>query len=163
VRVSSLAQSLGTAFASTAASPVVVADLRFTPISRFMKKHEPEQSSCRKATFGKASLVCFCFAAGLWFFFITVQSANFGHHVAFAVGVGVASGTGGDSGIGPLQGYQFTLAGATILPVVGLACALTGIVRAERPRWPAIVGLVLCAIPSSLTLFELGRDTLGYR
>ena len=48
--------------------------------------------------------------------------------------------------------------GAMILPVLGLAFSVIGLVRVERPRWPSIVGLVLCGIPISFWACVLGWD-----
>jgi len=42
--------------------------------------------------------------------------------------------------------------GGLILAVLELFFAVTGLVRAERPRWPAIVGLVLGMLPLALLL-----------
>jgi len=113
-----------------------------------MNESSLEQLNQRKPIFGIVAIVCFCIGAGLYWHACVVFVDNI-------AGWGAAMGT--------MQGkvgwweHDYEFFGAVICWVLGLAFAVTGLLRTERPRWLATVGLVLCLLPLALFLFSWGQ------
>lgn len=93
-----------------------------------------ERASAQKRTamFGGISLAMFCAGAV----------------VAFVMGQ-AGSGLSGEDGLGAVVGAGFLFVGGSVL------ATLSGVVslwRREIPRWPAVTGLALSAIPVAYAL-----------
>ena len=109
--------------------------------------------SGRKAAFGISAIVCFCGGAGLLWH---------GSHLFMENLPGWAAAVGGTQGHPGWWDHDYAIFGGLILWVLGLVFAVTGLVRAERPRWPAIVGLVLCMLPLALFLFGWAYNAIHH-
>jgi hypothetical protein len=99
-----------------------------------------------KPIFGIMPSACFCAGAGLYWHGGVVFMDNI---AGWAAAMGTMRGE-----VGWWQ-HDYELFGAKLLWVLGLVFSVTGLLRVERPRWPAIVGLVLCMLPLALILFSL--------
>lgn len=114
----------------------------------------PEQ---RKATYGKISFGCFWAAAGLFGFL----QLHLNEAIGDVVSVGVMAGSAGNSPA--LSPYAAAAYAANALLLVGVAAGIAGLVRKERPRWPAIAGLILCVPPTGMFLLDLGTAVVGQK
>ena len=103
----------------------------------------------RKAAFGILAIVWFCVGTGLWLYGVVLFQDNIN---AWAMIIGTTQGKADGWWINSFGGASYAMFGSLILWVLGLVFAVTGLVRAERPRWPAIVGLVLGMLPLALLL-----------
>ena len=103
--------------------------------------------SGRKAAFGSISLVCVSVASRLLLYLFMKFD-----EIVWLAAMNAAWGGGAT---GEVNSYDVVGIGAEVLWVLGLGFAVTGLVRAERPRWPSIVGLVLCLVPSAIILSSL--------
>ncbi len=112
----------------------------------------PEQ---RKATYGKISFGCFWVAAGLFGTCLLRMDDFIGDIVATVVAAAVS---GGGSAV---SGWTVVWLGAYALWLTGLGAGIAGLVRKERPRWPAVAGLVLCALPAAQCVFSLVTESVG--
>jgi len=100
----------------------------------------------RKAVCGSIAILCFCVTLCLYLYaaHIILEDVQ-----AWAMILGATQGKED----GAVTYLVFTCLACSVL---GLVFAVTGLVRAERPRWPAIVGLFLGMLP--LALFLLSGD-----
>ena len=107
--------------------------------------NEPTLKPQRKprAVFGVISIFCVC-AAGLtfliWYSWMTK------HKQAFSLVVDPAQFA---EGLGSFDGEHAAFLGWAL----GLIFAVIGLVRSERPRWPAFTGLVLWMLPLAVFVF----------
>jgi hypothetical protein len=96
----------------------------------------------RKPAFGIASMVCFSVATGLGAYALT-HCEDFLYYTFSSVGIPPAPGT-----TVSCAGIPTCLnagRGALVLWLLGTGFTITGLVRAEWPRWPAIIALPFCA------------------
>jgi hypothetical protein len=115
--------------------------------------------SNRKIAFGTIAIVCFCVGAGLYVYGVVILQDNI---QAWAAIIGATQGQADGWWIRSFGGATYAMFGALMLWVLGVVFAVIGLVRAERPRWPAIVGLVLCMLPLGLLLFSWGYAAIGH-
>jgi uncharacterized membrane protein len=98
----------------------------------------------RKPAFGIASIVCFSVVTALGAYALT-HCEHFLYYTFSSVGIPPAPGTTVSwAGIPTCLNAG---RGALILWLLGTGFAITGLVRAQRPRWPAIIALLFCASP----------------
>jgi hypothetical protein len=107
--------------------------------------------SHRKAAFGIVAIFCLCGGVSLYLRGVAILQDNIG---AWAMVMGATQGKGGGWWADSFGGAVYILFGSLLLWLLGLAFSVTGLVRAERPRWPAIVGLVLGMVPLGLFLLS---------
>lgn len=91
---------------------------------------EEPAKQARKAIFGSLSLLVFCGAVFVILFFGLTDPP---------------SGYSGEQALGRLLRGLVLGCNACVLSV---AYAITGLIRRERPRWPAITGLALGLLPA---------------
>lgn len=111
-----------------------------------MNEPSSKPLSNRKAVYGSIAILWFCVALCLYLYAADIILEDV---QAWAMILGTTQGKE-DGGVTYLV---FTCLACSVL---GLVFAVTGLVRAERPRWPAIVGLFLGMLP--LALFLLNGD-----
>ena len=111
----------------------------------------------RHACWGGLSLGCGAVTLGLMA--LGLFSKQFGNAMSDSL---VTWGmTGGRSGSASAW-WEIALASIVALWALGLVAAGIGLVRCERPRWPALVGLFVCLPPSALMLVSLAKVSLTH-
>jgi hypothetical protein len=113
----------------------------------------------RKAVFGSLAIVCFCVGTSLYLYGLHLAQENVS---TWAMVIGVTQGQADDWWTKSIGGATYAMFAGLILWVLGLVFAVTGLTRAERPRWPAIVGLALCVFPFVLCLVLWGYGAVGH-
>jgi hypothetical protein len=110
----------------------------------------------RKAVYGRISFGCFWAGAGLFGVCLLRMDDFIGDIVATAVAAAVSGGGGGG-----VSGWTVVWLGAYALWLTGLGAGVAGLVKKEQPRWPAVAGLVLCALPAAQCVFSLVTESVG--
>jgi hypothetical protein len=113
----------------------------------------------RQPTCGIIAAVCLCVAASLYLYGVGILQDNI---QAWAMIMGGTQGKADDWWTNSFGGATYATFGGLILWVLGLGFAVTGLVRAERPRWPAIGGLVVGMLPIALFLFIWGYHAIRH-
>ncbi len=117
-----------------------------------MNESTLKPSRNRTAVFGSIAIFCSCVAPSLWLYALHIILRD-----VLAWGMILAISQGQDD-----CGVRNAQLGALIFWLLALVFGVTGLVRAERPRWPAIVALVLwCITPLLGCLFSYGYRALG--
>jgi len=123
-----------------------------------MIESTPTQMRRRKPVFGIASLVCSCAAAGLAVYALRHCEDAI---LSMFLSVGFFPAPGTTISLDRIANFNNAVLGALGLWLVGLVLAIVAPVRAEWPRWLAIVGLLLCALPWAWMLLALTMTEVG--
>ena len=122
-----------------------------------MNETTSDHFNCGKPAFGIASIGCFCLASGLCLL-VALHLKDMMVEIFAGRLYGLPGGTSGPQ-TGARLASIWDIAclvayfGALIMWLLGSVFGIGGLVRAERPRWPAVIGLLLCIIPWAWILF----------
>ncbi len=106
----------------------------------------PEKPGNRKMTCGIISIVCFVLGCGLYAC-VLIKSKN-------VVGSVIASGLASEAAPWCCNLYLASIVATCALWVVGPGFGIAGLVRRERPRLPAVLGLVSGALMTALAFLN---------
>jgi hypothetical protein len=95
-------------------------------------------ASAKKPAFGIGSLACSGIGGGFCVFTM-MHLKDLAWDIAFAMAYNV-----NPAGV---PSYGIGVRGFLIFMLLGTVSAIIGLARAEKPRWPATVGLLVCVIP----------------
>jgi hypothetical protein len=114
--------------------------------------------SGRKAVFGIISMVWNGITSSLLLFGLVWFIMNL-KDIIYSAALDAAFSAPYSSG-GEHDDYSIAGFAISTFYLMGLICAVVGLVRAERPRWPAITGLFLWILPIVVlfSLFVLGSN-----
>lgn len=74
-------------------------------------------------------------------------SFSFSFLAPFVILISVAIGSSDEFGV--VSAFVRGLVFSALTWVVGLVAGIIGLSRSERPRWPALIGLALCALAAT--------------
>lgn len=111
----------------------------------------------RKLSLGGIAIVGFFVGASLFAFSVYLCQQNV---EAWAMAMGATQGRAHDWWMQSMGGATYAWFGGVILWALALVCGVGGLLRAERPRWPAVLGLVLCLLPLMLLVLGWSYDAV---